>query len=59
MISALLEAFFAFSKASTIAGTPALHVVCDPNRVGEKDKLTIRAADWKRERFDGSTSPSK
>jgi hypothetical protein len=36
---------------SGIPDTPSLHPVCDPNQVGEKEKLTIRAADWKRERF--------
>ncbi|MBI2497792.1 MAG: DUF3883 domain-containing protein, partial [Opitutae bacterium] len=36
---------------SGIPKDPALHLVRDPDRVGVKDKLTIRAADWKRERF--------
>lgn len=34
-----------------IPNSPALHLVRDPDRKGVKDKLTIRAADWKRERF--------
>jgi hypothetical protein len=43
---------FYLCVVSGIPGTPALHLVRDPDRVGEKDKLTIRAADWKRERID-------
>lgn len=34
-----------------IPDTPVLYLVRDPDRVGERDKLTIRVADWKRERF--------
>jgi hypothetical protein len=43
---------FYLGVVSGIPDTPALHLVRDPNQVGEKEKLTIRAADWKRERFD-------
>lgn len=42
---------FYLCVVSGIPDTPALHLVRDPDRVGEKDKLTIKAADWKRERF--------
>ncbi len=45
---------FYLCVVSGIPDTPALHLVRDPDRVGEKDKLTIRAADWKRERIDAS-----
>jgi hypothetical protein len=41
---------FYLCVVSGIPNTPTLHLVRDPDRVGEKDKLTIRAADWKRER---------
>ena len=44
---------FYLCVVSGIPDTPALHLVRDPDRVGEKDKLTIKTADWKRERFDG------
>jgi hypothetical protein len=37
---------------SGIPEIPALHIVRDPDNVGERDKLTIRMADWKRERVD-------
>lgn len=40
-----------------IPDTPVLYLVRDPDRVGERDKLTIRAADWKRERFDEASHP--
>jgi len=43
---------FYLCVVSGIPDTPALHLVRDPDRVGEKDKLTIKTADWKRERFD-------
>lgn len=45
---------FYLCVVSGIPDTPALHLVRDPNRVGEKDKLTIKAADWKRERFENN-----
>jgi hypothetical protein len=50
---------FYLCVVASIPETPVLHLVRDPDRVGEKDKLTIRAAEWKRERFDETSySPS-
>ena len=49
---------FYLCVVSGIPDTPALHLLRDPDRVGEKDKLTIKTADWKRERFDDSSGDS-
>jgi len=38
-----------------IPDAPALYLVRNPDQVGERDKLTIRAADWKRECIDRAT----
>ena len=48
---------FYLCVACGIPGNPALHLVQDPDGVGEKDKLTIRAADWKRERIYPAAEP--
>ncbi len=52
-------ATFYLCVVAGVPQAPAIYLVRDPDRVGEKDKLTIRVADWKRERFDDSSqSPS-
>ena len=43
---------FYLCVVSGIPATPVLHLVRDPDRVGEKDKLTIKAAEWKRGRLE-------
>lgn len=40
---------FYLCVVSGIPDNPALYLVCNPDQVGERDKLTIRTADWKRE----------
>lgn len=42
---------------SGIPETPTIHLVRDPHEVGTAHKLTIRAADWKRERLDTDIQP--
>ncbi len=50
---------FYLCVVAVIPDRPALYLVRDPDRVGAKDKVTIHAADWKRERFDETShSPS-
>lgn len=43
---------FYLCVVSGIPDSPSLHLVRDPDRIGEKDKLTIKAAEWKRGRLE-------
>ena len=42
---------FYLCVVSSIPESPVIHLVCDPDRVGEKEKLTIRVNDWKSGRW--------
>jgi len=44
-------ATFYLCVVSSIPESPVIHLVRDPNRVGEKEKLKIRVADWKARRW--------
>jgi hypothetical protein len=48
---------FYLCVVSSIPEAPVIHLVADPDNVGEKEKLTIRVNDWKSGRWPQPQQP--